>query len=85
MIVEFIGIFLISFLITHFDPLAWLIDLLPNNFIKSLLVILFGCIKCISFWITLGYTRNIFYAALMFFIVFWWDKIIGPYENRIKL
>ena len=84
MIVQLISIFLISFTIVKFEPLTWLIELIPNNFIKSLLVILFGCQKCVSFWITLGYTRNIVLACLMYFIVFWYDKIIGPYENRIK-
>jgi hypothetical protein len=64
--------------------LSWLVDLIPNDFIKSIYTILFGCIKCLSFWITLFYTRDIMIAALMFFIVFWYDKLIGPYENKIK-
>ena len=84
MIGTLVGIFLIAFLISHFEPLHWLIDLIPNTFIKSVLTIGFGCVKCLSFWITLGYTRDIMVASLMFFIVFWYDKIVGPYENKIK-
>jgi hypothetical protein len=85
MIVELVSIFLISFTMVKFEPLQWLIELVPNKFIKSLLVVFFTCIKCFVFWSTLIYTRNIVLACLMYFIVFWYDKIIGPYENRINL
>lgn len=50
----------LTVLIANFDPLQWLIDLMPENIVKYLLVILSQCEKCLAVWISLFllYTNN---------------------------
>jgi hypothetical protein len=40
---------------------------------------------CVSFWSTLIWTGDIFIASGVAFVGFWYDKIIGFYENRVRL
>lgn len=42
----------LAFVITSFEPLAWVVDLLPNNIFKYITVLLTSCWRCCSFWIT---------------------------------
>ena len=65
-------IFLATWFFTEFDPLQ---DFINNTFekIKSNKIIdsihiLLGCHKCLSFWITLFITFNIWYALGVSFI-----------------
>lgn len=86
MIIEtLISIWLLSWFITRFEPLQMVLELLPNKLVFNLVKLLTTCIKCVSFWITLGYTQNIIYASGIAFVSFWYDKWIGPIERRIKL
>jgi hypothetical protein len=80
-----IKIFLLSWVITRFEPIQWVGELLPDNLLFNIIKTLLTCLKCCSFWLTLIWTGDIFQASLMAFIGFWYDKIIGYYENRIKL
>ena len=86
MIIEtLISIWLVSWLITRFEPLQMLLELLPNKLIYNLFKLLITCLKCVSFWMTLFITQNIFLASAMAFISFWYDKIIGPQERKVRL
>lgn len=78
-------IWIISWFITRFEPLQMILELLPNKLIYNLFKLLVTCLKCVSFWITLIMTEDIFLAALIAFISFWYDKIIGPQERKVKL
>lgn len=85
MIVYGIKIFLVSWFITRFKPLKMVGELLPDKLFWNILQLLFSCIMCLSFWIALIWTGDIIFASAMAFISFWYDKLIGFYEDRIKL
>ena len=85
MIKIMISIWLVSWFITRFEPLQMLLELLPNKLLWNLIKLLISCLKCISFWITLGYTQNIIAASGIAFISFWYDKFIGPLERKVRL
>lgn len=80
-----IKLFLFNWLITRFQPIQMLLEGLPDNLICNLLRLLFTCLMCMSFWTTLIYTGDFMFASAMAFIGFWYDKIIGFYENRVRL
>lgn len=77
--------FLLSWFIVRFDPIQWLLDLLPNNIIKYILVTVTTCLKCSNFWIGLILTGDIFIASGMAFFGMLYDKSIGKWETSIKL
>jgi hypothetical protein len=85
MIEMLISIWLVSWLITRFEPLQMLLEALPNKLLYNLFKLLITCLKCVSFWMTLIITKDIFMASGMAFISFWYDKIIGPEERKVKL
>jgi hypothetical protein len=85
MIILSLKLFILSWVITKFEPLEWIIDLLPDKLIYNTLAYGLTCLKCLLFWTTLIYTQDIFHACLMAFIGFWYMKWITPIENRIRL
>jgi len=85
MIETLIGIWLVSWFITHFEPLQMVLELLPNKLLPNLFKLLITCLKCVSFWLTLAYTGNVVYASGMAFISFFYDKFIGPIERKVRL
>lgn len=85
MIELLIGIWLVSWFITRFEPLQMVLELMPNKLIYNLFKLLITCLKCVSFWITLAYTQNIVLASGMAFISFFYDKFIGPIERKVRL
>lgn len=85
MIETLFTIWIICWFITHFEPLHMILELLPNKLVYNLFKLLLTCLKCVSFWMTLIWTKDIFLAALMAFISFWYDKVIGPEERKVKL
>lgn len=78
----------ISFVITRFEPINWIMEPIlkktNNNLILLILNQMISCYKCCSFWLTLLYTQNIFYASLAFIIAYTYDKTIGVREKRIR-
>ena len=85
MIETLIGIWLISWFITRFEPLQMVLELLPNKLLFNLFKLLITCLKCVTFWITLGYTQNIVLASGIAFVSFFYDKFIGPIERKVRL
>ena len=85
MIETLIGIWLVSWFITRFEPLQMVLELLPNKLIPNLFKLLVTCLKCVTFWLTLIYTQNIVFASGMAFISFFYDKFIGPIERKVRL
>lgn len=85
MIIIGIKIFFLSWLITRFQPIQMLLEALPDRLLNNIIKLLFSCLMCMSFWTTLIYTGDIFMSSAMAFIGFWYDKIIGFYENRVRL
>ena len=78
-------IWFVCWMITRFEPLQMVLELLPNKLIPNLFKLLVTCLKCLSMWVTLIYTGDIFLASLMCFISFFYDKWIGPLERRVRL
>jgi hypothetical protein len=76
----FVKIWLIARLIVKFQPLAWIIDLLPENMIKWILSVLTGCLRCSMTWIAFIMTGDLIMTAAAALIgeVAWW------LENKIK-
>ena len=80
-----IKLFLLSWVITRFEPISMILEILPDNLIFNLFRLLLTCLKCVLFWMTLSFTGDIFISAGMAFIGFWYDKLIGPIENKVRL
>jgi hypothetical protein len=85
-ILETIGkVFIVSWFITRFKPLTWVLELLPDKLAFNLVKLLLTCLTCVSFWLAIAYTQNVWLSALCAFVGFWYDKIFGFYENKIRL
>jgi hypothetical protein len=80
-----VKLFLLSWLITRFEPINMFLEMLPDNLVMNLIRLLLSCLKCVVFWTTLSMTGDVFIAAGMSFIGFWYDKLIGPIENKVRL
>lgn len=76
---------LLSWVITRFKPLQIMIEILPDLLIFNLVKLLMTCLMCVSFWLTLSITQDLFMATIACFIGFWYDKIFGYYETRVRL
>jgi hypothetical protein len=85
MIILGVKFFFFSWLLTRFQPIQMLLEALPGNLLCNVFKLLFTCLMCMSFWTTLIYTGDFMFASVMAFIGFWYDKIIGFYENRVRL
>lgn len=85
MIETLISIWLVSWLITHFEPLNMVLELLPDKLFWNLIRLLLTCLKCVSFWLTFIWTGSILFATALAFISFWYDKLIGPIERKVRL
>jgi hypothetical protein len=84
-IITLIKLFLLCWVLTRFEPISWLLELLPDNLVFNITKAIITCLKCSLLWVTFLHTGDIFVACGMSFFGFWYDKIIGYYENRIKL
>lgn len=78
-------LFSISWFLTRFEPLHMVLELLPDKLIYNLIKLLSTCIKCVLFWLTLSITLDPFIASGMAFIGFWYDKLVSPLENKVRL
>lgn len=48
--IDILKIIGLSQVITTFAPISWLVELLPNNIFKYILVVLTTCWKCCALW-----------------------------------
>lgn len=80
-----IKFFLLAWVITRFEPIQMLLELLPDNLMSNLIKLLLSCLKCVLFWSVLSFTGDVFLASGMAFVGFWYDKFISPIENRVRL
>lgn len=78
-------VLILSWLITRFKPLEMILELLPDYLIFNLIVLLLSCLMCVSFWTALIFTQDIYISSLTAFIGFWYDKVFGFYEKRVRL
>ena len=68
-------ILLLSKFITGFEPLQWILDILPNKMWKYILVVISTCFKCCSFWIGLTITGDVFIAAGASYLAYLYTSI----------
>ncbi len=81
----YIKIFLLARLIITFAPIGWLLDLLPNNLFKYIIVVLTTCLKCCMTWLAYAMTGDIFIAALSALLgetYTYFENIIGNEINK---
>jgi hypothetical protein len=52
--IEILKILALSQVITTFAPIGWILELLPNNMIKYILIVLTSCLKCCALWLGLA-------------------------------
>lgn len=79
------NIFILSWTITHFEPFHMVLELLPNKLIPNLIKLLLTCLKCVTFWLSLILTHDIYVASTLCFVAFFYDKFIGPIERKVRL
>ena len=82
-----INILLISWFLTTFEPLHWLVNMVDkikkNSIIEiiwTVLILPFSCGKCMGFWLGLITTGNLYTAIMCSFIMY----IYGIIEEKIK-
>ena len=68
-------ILLLSKFITGFEPINWILELLPNKLWKYILVVITTCFKCCSFWIGLCLTGDVFIAAGASYLAYLYTSI----------
>lgn len=90
MILTIIKLFLLNWFITQFKPLHWALEAITSNlpfkwlkYILNELIQIIKCPKCNGLWMTLIITQNIWFALLMSFIGYTYDKY--DTKNGIKL
>jgi hypothetical protein len=83
--IELLNILLLSWVITKFKPIQIILEILPDNILFNMTRLLLTCIMCCSFWLTFCLIGDIYLASLNAFVAFWYSKIFGYWENRIKL
>lgn len=84
LIMNFLKVFILAWWLTHFEPAKMVIDLIPESMLKWILQLILGCITCASFWIGLIIFKDLSLAALSSYIGFWYGKLIGPYELKVR-
>lgn len=87
MIIIILKILGLSYLITHFEPIKWIFDLLEikfsNNILFNILYLMMSCLKCTSFWIGL-IMCGLYVGIICFIISFIYEKNFSNWEKRIK-
>jgi len=101
MIIEIIKCFFLSWFITRLTPIRsifsaffiGMVDYLPktekmqNLWLKIAANVLetIVCLKCVSFWITLIITGNIFTAAFVCFCGTWYNQLLKKKETEWRI
>lgn len=82
----------LSFFITKFSPINWVLDLFqPKEKTSSILIliynmmsILLGCFSCCSFWVgTIMY--GFWWGISSYVIAYLYNQILAPHIEKIKL
>lgn len=75
---------LAAWMITQFEPLQNVLTKLRDKspVYIAWVFVLFGCIKCTAFWVTLGITQDIWSAILASVIAYTYDKVINSLPIR---
>ena len=85
LIIQIGQVLILSWLIKRFKPLEMMLELIPDNLFFNLIQLLLSCLMCVSFWTALIITGDIYISAFISFIAFWYEKLLGFYERRVRL
>lgn len=78
-----IKIFLISYTITRFEPLQWILDILPDNLFFNIIRLALSCSKCLSLYVGFIMTYDIYIAMIMSLFMVIFEKTFGHWENKV--
>ena len=76
-----IKILLLSWFISSFEPIQWLLNEIKNIWIKITLIAITGCFKCASFWIGLLMTGDIWISLGASVIA----SLLQVLKNKLKI
>lgn len=82
----------LSFFITKFSPIQWILELLhPTEKTNSFLVLIYniisimtGCFSCCSFW-TGTILFGFWYGIGAYVIAYLYNQLIAPFVEKIRL
>jgi hypothetical protein len=80
-------ILLLSWFITRFEPVQWIVDILfegKQDLTSKMLQLTLTCSKCLSFWLGVIISQDIFLAIIGCFLMVIYEKTIGKWEQRIE-
>lgn len=83
--IEILKICLVVFTITRFQPLQFLLELLPDNLFYNSIKFLFSCSKCLSLWLGWILSGNVFIGMFLSFLFTIFERTVGRWLNRIDL
>jgi hypothetical protein len=76
-----IKILLLSWFVSHFQPLEWLLNEIKNIWIKITLIAITGCFKCSSLFIGLILSQDIWTALTASVIA----SILQIIKNKLRI
>lgn len=90
-LISVIKTFLLSHLITKFEPLHWTLDVLwdlkPKNQFLQVLLDTFrlgtSCMKCCSLWLGI-FTGGVWVGITTSFISYLYTQLLSPYIEKIR-
>lgn len=84
MIEIIIKILLFSYTITRFEPLEWVLELLPDKLLFNILKYILSCSRCLSFWFGWFYSGSFWIAAISSILMVIIEKTFGKWERTIE-
>lgn len=74
-IIIILKILVVAHLVVNFQPINWILELLPGGLPKWILILLTSCFKCATFWIALVMSGDLIISATSFLVADWIIKI----------
>ena len=81
---------LIGWMITRFEPLQMILELIPDvksplvNIISNIVKLLLTCSKCTTFWLSLLIFQDVYLAIASSFFMVIYEKTIGKWERQVR-
>lgn len=83
-ITSILKILILAYTISRFEPIGWILDLLPNKLILNIFKLGMTCSKCLCLYVGLILTGNIWMAMIASFLMVLYERSIGKWEQKIK-
>lgn len=82
----------VSFFITKFSPIQWILDLLQSSektkpiftLLYNMISILLGCFSCCSFWVGTIFF-GFWWGISAYVIAYLYNQILAPFIEKIRL